>query len=159
MDCFQDTEEQFDSFEVKSRTPAKTKNFRNANNSVEIIEIEKRKLELLEKKTNRKNERDEDESFFDSLLPHIRKLEPGQKFLCRMDIQNTIYRHVYNTPQQYERSSPVQQFHPILRSLNTTPISSDPTQYIISSPISDYSDNYSLDQTSPKNTIKKNRNM
>ncbi|XP_049308608.1 uncharacterized protein LOC125777554 [Bactrocera dorsalis] len=38
---------------------------------------------------------DEDEAFFVTLLPHIRKLDPENKFLCRMEMQNVLYKYVY----------------------------------------------------------------
>lgn len=39
---------------------------------------------------------DEDASFFESLIPHIKGLPPARKMLLRMKIQELIYNFVYN---------------------------------------------------------------
>lgn len=52
--------------------------------STRLLEIEQKKLELLEKKAAHIPQRDEDESFFHSLLPHVKKLDPAKKFVLRM---------------------------------------------------------------------------
>ncbi|XP_050338309.1 uncharacterized protein LOC126764701 [Bactrocera neohumeralis] len=46
-------------------------------------------------KNGKKTVLDEDEAFFVTLLPHIRKLDPENKFLCRMEMQNVLYKYVY----------------------------------------------------------------
>ncbi|XP_039968384.1 uncharacterized protein LOC120780174 [Bactrocera tryoni] len=67
-----------------------------SNSTAQLLEIEKRKLALLEnKKMEKKTVLDEDEAFFVTLLPHIRKLDPENKFLCRMEMQNVLYKYVY----------------------------------------------------------------
>ncbi|XP_055525877.1 uncharacterized protein LOC129718807 [Wyeomyia smithii] len=38
---------------------------------------------------------DEDELFFRSLLPHVRKMEPEDKLLFRTEVQNLVLQHVY----------------------------------------------------------------
>ena len=38
---------------------------------------------------------DEDQAFFNSLLPHVRRLSPKQKLLCRMRIQQQVQIMVY----------------------------------------------------------------
>jgi hypothetical protein len=40
--------------------------------------------------------RNEDASFFESLIPHINGLSPARKMLLRMKIQELIYNFVYN---------------------------------------------------------------
>lgn len=40
--------------------------------------------------------RDEDVSFFESLIPHIKGLPPARKMLLRMKMQELIYNFVYN---------------------------------------------------------------
>jgi len=40
--------------------------------------------------------KDEDTSFFESLIPHIKRLSPARKMLLRMKIQELIYNFVYN---------------------------------------------------------------
>jgi hypothetical protein len=43
-----------------------------------------------------KTTKDEDTSFFESLIPHIKRLSPARKMLLRMKIQELIYNFVYN---------------------------------------------------------------
>ncbi|KOB77943.1 Transcription factor Adf-1, partial [Operophtera brumata] len=40
--------------------------------------------------------KDEDVGFFDSLLPHVKKLGPAKKLMLRMKIQELVYNTVYN---------------------------------------------------------------
>ncbi|XP_041984271.1 uncharacterized protein LOC121736869 [Aricia agestis] len=40
--------------------------------------------------------KDEDVGFFDSLIPHVRKLPPAKKLMLRMKIQELVYNTVYN---------------------------------------------------------------
>lgn len=40
--------------------------------------------------------KDEDIGFFDSLLPHVKKLRPAKKLMLRMKIQELVYNTVYN---------------------------------------------------------------
>lgn len=40
--------------------------------------------------------KDEDIGFFNSLLPHVKKLGPAKKLMLRMKIQELIYNTVYN---------------------------------------------------------------
>ncbi|XP_076658609.1 uncharacterized protein LOC143362394 [Halictus rubicundus] len=58
----------------------------------QLIEIEKKKLRLLSEEQN-----DEDIGFFQSLIPHIKKLTDEKKMLLMMDIQKMVYRYVYET--------------------------------------------------------------
>lgn len=41
--------------------------------------------------------KDEDVGFFNSLLPHVRKLGPAKKLMLRMKIQELVYNTVYQT--------------------------------------------------------------
>ncbi|XP_047517265.1 uncharacterized protein LOC125057543 [Pieris napi] len=41
--------------------------------------------------------KDEDIGFFNSLLPHVKKLGPAKKLMLRMKIQELVYNTVYNT--------------------------------------------------------------
>ncbi|XP_058457984.1 transcription factor Adf-1-like [Malaya genurostris] len=82
--------------------PTSTKRFRkHLNEETETIDSKNKKLKLLELKVNEKHERDEDEAFFDSLLPHVRKLSPEMKMLCRMEIQNAVFNYVYSNKYQH----------------------------------------------------------
>ncbi|XP_039962929.1 uncharacterized protein LOC120776384 [Bactrocera tryoni] len=114
----EDTDDTCDKFELNIPPPTKKKFLSHTKNTSHQLEIEKRKLRLIEKKHSEKKERDEDQAFFESLLPHVRKLEPESKLLCRMDIQNTVYNHVY---QKYKK-------HPIVGTYTQTPISNDNLQ-------------------------------
>ncbi|XP_014103793.2 uncharacterized protein [Bactrocera oleae] len=98
----EDTDDTCDKFELNIPPPTKKKYLSQSKSTSQLLEIEKRKLLLLEKKHSEKKERDEDEAFFESLLPHIRKLEPEAKLLCRMDIQNIVYNHVYQKNKKYQ---------------------------------------------------------
>lgn len=40
--------------------------------------------------------KDEDIGFFNSLLPHVKKLGPAKKLMLRMKIQELVYNTVYN---------------------------------------------------------------
>lgn len=40
--------------------------------------------------------KDEDVGFFNSLLPHVKKLGPAKKLMLRMKIQELVYNTVYN---------------------------------------------------------------
>lgn len=40
--------------------------------------------------------KDEDVGFFNSLLPHVKKLGPAKKLMLRMKIQELVYNTVYS---------------------------------------------------------------
>lgn len=61
----------------------------------QLLDIEARKLQLLEKKTKKASSNDEDEAFFTSLLPHVRKLKAEDKLLFRTEIQNVLQKYAY----------------------------------------------------------------
>ncbi|XP_044764520.1 uncharacterized protein LOC123321081 [Coccinella septempunctata] len=63
------------------------------------------KIKLL---SNQKKPPDEDECFFESLLPHIRTLSPRKKMLLRMNIQKEVYDCVYGGQQRTQSTSSVQ---------------------------------------------------
>ncbi|XP_043512715.1 uncharacterized protein LOC122530109 [Frieseomelitta varia] len=67
-----------------------------------LVELEKKKLKLLAEDQN------EDIRFFESLIPHIKKLSDEKRMLLMMDIQQVVYRHVYSTPQTPSPFSPLQ---------------------------------------------------
>jgi hypothetical protein len=56
-------------------------------------ETERTKLRV--KEEERSNTSEEDVSFFESLIPHIKGLPPARKMLLRMKIQELIYNFVY----------------------------------------------------------------
>lgn len=57
------------------------------------METERRNLRAKEDEHN--SAKDEDASFFESVLPHIKGLPPARKMLLRMKIQELIYNFVY----------------------------------------------------------------
>ncbi|XP_036330088.1 uncharacterized protein LOC118742257 isoform X1 [Rhagoletis pomonella] len=104
-------ENSMSTFEVETPNTSKSackKLKRNDEVNAEIIKIEKRKLDLLEQKSKQKIQTDnEDMAFFVSLLPHIKKMDPGQKLLCRMEIQISVYNFAYKngcSSSQYANS-------------------------------------------------------
>lgn len=44
---------------------------------------------------------DEDMAFFVSLLPHVKKMDPQTKLLCRMEMQKAVYNHAYNMGRSF----------------------------------------------------------
>ena len=60
-----------------------------------LVELEREKLKILESRT-----RDENLSFFESLLPHIKKLTSQKKMLLRMKMQEMVYNFVYGNASQ-----------------------------------------------------------
>ncbi|CAH1982190.1 unnamed protein product [Acanthoscelides obtectus] len=71
----------------------KRKNQNDTDVGAALIRLEEQKLRILEKE---KKTLDEDDCFFDSLLPHIRPLTPQRKMLLRMRIQELVYNFIYN---------------------------------------------------------------
>ncbi|XP_058839520.1 uncharacterized protein LOC131694999 [Topomyia yanbarensis] len=117
MDIADDAErndfERYDTFETSTvaeedmpdiPVPAK-KGRKKLDHNEELINLEKRKLELLEKKAEKT--RDEDEAFFDSLLPHVRMLQPANKLLCRMELQKVVLKHAYGNSTQPICTTPI----------------------------------------------------
>lgn len=49
-----------------------------------------------QKSVTNEEPKDEDVGFFDSLLPHVKKLGPAKKMMLRMKIQELVYNTVYN---------------------------------------------------------------
>ncbi|XP_065078342.1 uncharacterized protein LOC135701461, partial [Ochlerotatus camptorhynchus] len=88
----------------------------------QLIDIEARKLRLLEKKANKSSacDDDEDEAFFKSLLPHVKKLKPREKLEFRMEMQSLVHKLVYkdnrtqDDPNVYniQSSTPLQSHAP-----------------------------------------------
>lgn len=82
----------------------KRKRQNDADIGTALIRIEENKLRVLEKQHQKTT--DEDLSFFESLLPHIRTLTPQKKMLLRIKMQELVYNFVYvnqpnRLPNQY----------------------------------------------------------
>ncbi|XP_034478995.1 uncharacterized protein LOC117785192 [Drosophila innubila] len=76
---------------VQELRDSEEKKIAKLNVSDELLAIEQQKEALIEKKVNTQKDRDDDEAFFDSLLPYMRKMEMMEKLRCRMEIQQIIY--------------------------------------------------------------------
>lgn len=98
-------ESDMSTFEVQTSTPHHPpRNLKRRHNNIEgeMLNIEKKKLELLEQKTKNKiTADDEDMAFFVSLLPHVKKMDPQTKLLCRMEMQKSVYHHAYNVGRSF----------------------------------------------------------
>jgi hypothetical protein len=70
-----------------------TKRSHQEDNDSAAAEMERSKLRVKEEEHNTASE--EDASFFESLIPHIKGLPPARKMLLRMKIQELIYNFVY----------------------------------------------------------------
>lgn len=92
---------------------------------LQLIDIEARKLKLLENKANGKSSTDDDEdvAFFKSLLPHVRKLKPEEKLEFRMDVQSLVQKYVYKKNKSMENSNTFRVPH--------TPLLGDPDTFSI----------------------------
>lgn len=90
------------------RGPSKIANKRlkkkeNDDVGAALIRIEENKLKIME--NEQKKILDEDECFFQSLLPHIRTLTPQQKMSLRIKMQELVYNFVYRPqPNQFEET-------------------------------------------------------
>lgn len=105
------------------RTHVKIKRNDELNN--EIIKIGKRKLELLEQKPKQKIQtEDEDMASFVSLLSHVKKMNPGLKLLCRMEIQRSVYAHINEGSSSQNKSSYV--LSPVILESKSTQSSENP---------------------------------
>lgn len=64
-----------------------------------LISLEKQKLQYLKSKSSRTSEStlfDEDRQFFDSLMPHVKRIKPENKLLFRNEIQQLVQRYAYH---------------------------------------------------------------
>lgn len=93
----------------------KMKRMRRDDYTASMIEIEKKKLDILERKNENKalNE-DEDLLFFKSILPHVKKICPNRKLAFRGKIQEVVQEFAY----------PMNHLQPLQSMRSTTPYSS-----------------------------------
>ena len=66
-----------------------------------ILEMEARKLEVMEKVLASRND-DEDMLFFRSFLPHVKKIPVEQKLQFRVNVPNLVEQYVYGSPLNVE---------------------------------------------------------
>ncbi|XP_037947148.1 uncharacterized protein LOC119679069 isoform X1 [Teleopsis dalmanni] len=117
---YYDTEISLDVETLKTlpETQKKCKSYFNKYSNIRNIE----EKNIKEKKSKNKiDSNDEDMAFFISLLPHVKNMTPPQKLLCRMEIQATVFNHVYGKGSS---SSSITQHTLSLNEHNTIPISS-----------------------------------
>ncbi|XP_046674731.1 uncharacterized protein LOC124363526 [Homalodisca vitripennis] len=70
----------------------------------QLLELEKEKLKMKQNKAA-ENPNDEDIGFFNSLLPHVRKLSPRDKLRFRMQVQEILFDMAYPHQQPMTASS------------------------------------------------------
>lgn len=108
-------------------------------------------MKLLENKVRKGTSGDdEDEAFFKSLLPHVRKMQPEKKLVFRVQVQNLVQKFVYqknrllNDPNQnlddsrasssanngtFQHSTPFRRTNELFDTGLRTPLRSDVPQY------------------------------
>ncbi|XP_039291131.1 uncharacterized protein LOC111059223 [Nilaparvata lugens] len=84
---------------------------------LQLLHIEKEKLKIRKNKLleNDNEDRDEDVGFFNSVLPHVRKLTPRDKLTFQMRVQRILFDVVYPPP-------PLQQSTSTASSISISPI-------------------------------------
>ena len=105
-----------------------------------LIRLEQRKVELMENNTLSQPKIDDDEAFFNSLLPHVRPLPQAQKLLLRIKIQQLVYDCISSTTQsdQFQVSEPA----------SRNPYSASSTQQCSNPPsVASYFSGYSEENT------------
>lgn len=65
-----------------------------------LVSIEKQKMTYLINKEDNKKTADEDKSFFESILPHVKRIEDCNKLQFRNEVQNLVQKYAYKPPQQ-----------------------------------------------------------
>lgn len=86
-----------DSDDTSQTAPLKKK--RNADNKI-LLEIEKKRLEILEKECAR--EKSDDLLFFESLLPYMKDIPPARKLRIRSKIQELILTEIESVEPKQE---------------------------------------------------------
>lgn len=91
----QDVEDSYYTEQPRAKTP---EDFDEFDSKPIVLETEFYDEEEEVQKTSDAVEpaKDEDVGFFNSLMPHIKKLGPAKKLMLRMKIQELVYNTVYN---------------------------------------------------------------
>lgn len=93
---------------LKNHTVERIKRKRNDDYTSELLQIERKKLDMLIQKRSAKGEKDTENDehllFFKTLLPHVRKISPHQIIPFRTQIQDVVQRFAY--PMNYQMLSP-----------------------------------------------------
>jgi hypothetical protein len=82
------TSETQDPSPTYARAPKRKREKSTLHYQEEMVRLEKRKLEWLNKQQEEEN--DEDLHFFRSLVPHIKQLPPARKLFLRSQFQNMV---------------------------------------------------------------------
>ncbi|XP_046406406.1 uncharacterized protein LOC124172774 [Ischnura elegans] len=86
--------------EEYTRTGYKKRLTNQAKIGQELVNIEKEKLKLKLNKVDEVNKNDEDVGFFNSLLPHVKTLDPRKKMMFRMKVQELLFDMAYSPEQE-----------------------------------------------------------
>ncbi|XP_055608186.1 uncharacterized protein LOC129755620 [Uranotaenia lowii] len=84
--------------EIVSTIPVQQSSSSSKGSKRQLIATEERvreRLPVTEKGDKPYHAFDEDEAFFDSLLPHVRKLRPEEKLHFQIEMQSLVHQHVY----------------------------------------------------------------
>lgn len=102
------------------------------NNLTKLVQLEEKKLAILEGKRASKaiiDKPDEDMKFYESLLPHIKKINGVDKLLFRNEVQNLVIKYAYSNTNQESVSSDRTNHHSrpstsisVYRSESSTPL-------------------------------------
>ncbi|KAG8267239.1 hypothetical protein J6590_055429, partial [Homalodisca vitripennis] len=98
----------FNTNDLITRTGFKKRITTQAAIGRELVQLEKEKLKLKQQKSeDRAN--DEDVGFFNSLLPHVKNLNPRKKMLFRMKVQEILFDMAYSPepPSSFSTTSTV----------------------------------------------------
>lgn len=83
--------------EEVTRTGFKKRLTTQAKIGQELVNIEKEKLKMKQSKSHDEViKNDEDVGFFNSLLPHVKTLDPRKKFMFRMQVQQLLFDMAYS---------------------------------------------------------------
>lgn len=92
----------------KNHTVERIKRKRNDDYTSELLQIERKELDMLIQTRSAKGEKDTENDehllFFKTLLPHVRKISPHQIIPFRTQIQDVVQRFAY--PMNYQMLSP-----------------------------------------------------
>ncbi|KAF5293837.1 hypothetical protein FQR65_LT10975 [Abscondita terminalis] len=90
-----------------SHTAPKRKRSQMDSFNVEMVNIEKQKLEILKAKKENLKTDDEDMIFFKSLLPNVQKIPPNLKFSFRKRVRDIVNNFAYGQITSVPEISPI----------------------------------------------------
>ncbi|KAF5272482.1 hypothetical protein FQR65_LT17392 [Abscondita terminalis] len=116
-------------------TKQKTAIKRKSNNyswNEEIIKIEQQKLQYLQEKANKRSREadgDDHNSFFNSLLPHVRKIPPNKILSFRGRVQQIVDEYAYGQSSLYVATPQVSPYSSSVYSSSSLYSASVPSAY------------------------------